>query len=103
MFYNTIRKTIELIKLLIMELSNFRIAEGLRQEIDELKECIEDMDRGRFGKGFEITLTTGFSNAGRDETVTLKFGSKVGIEIGIAVKKIVRDRIAKLEEEFKVL
>ena len=89
--------------LVVMEYSNYKIAEGLRHEIDALKENLKDLERGRFSSGLEITLGTGDYDMGREHKVNVRIRTKVSLEIGSAIKDVIRNRIAELEKEFNEL
>lgn len=86
-----------------MELSNFKIAEKLQLEINELKKQLERIDEGAWRLGAELVLKTGYSDMGRDYTTTAAFNENITSEICQAVKDVVNSRIEALEKEFKEL
>lgn len=84
-----------------MELSNFKIAEKLQLEINELKEQLKHIDDGAWRLGVKLVLKTGYSDMGRDYTTTAEFKESITSEICQAVKYVVSRRIEALEKEFK--
>lgn len=84
-----------------MELSNFKIAEKLQLEINELKEQLKHIDEGSWRLGVKLVLKTGYSDMGRDHTTTAAFNGNITREICQAVKDVVSRRIEALEKEFK--
>ena len=85
-----------------MDLEKYKRAVEIKDKIYSLQKNLEDLKGGYWDKTY-IELKTGYSDMGRDYTVSTTFDKEIGYKIHEFINDTINNKIAELEKEFENL
>lgn len=86
-----------------MDKEKFERAKLITNEIEDLECQLKSLDKSYWDEGVIIAVKTGYSGMGIDLHAIANFDNVVGLAIKMSVHAIVKNRIKRLEDEFKSL